>query len=221
MKQFIIFAARILFRLISKTTITGLENVPTDRPAILTGNHIGILDGFILPTIPVLANHPNLIVIVAEKYEDRAFFRWVVKHLNFMFIDRFNPDVGTLKTIIRQVADNGLLVIAPEGTRSKTAQLIEGKSGTAYLAAKTGAFIIPFGCTGTEDSKMKAIFKKFKRLNIHINIGKPYQIPALPKHDRDDFLSKYTDEVMCRIAAQLPPSYRGVYADHPRLAELL
>ena len=30
-----------------------------------------------------------------------------------------------------------------------------------------------------------------------------------------------TTEIMCRIAALLPPAYRGVYAEHPRLKELL
>jgi 1-acyl-sn-glycerol-3-phosphate acyltransferase len=34
-------------------------------------------------------------------------------------------------------------------------------------------------------------------------------------------LEAFTDEIMCRIAALLPPAYRGVYSDHPRLKELL
>jgi hypothetical protein len=34
-------------------------------------------------------------------------------------------------------------------------------------------------------------------------------------------LQRYTDEIMCHIAALLPAAYRGVYADHPRLMELL
>ena len=139
----------------------GIEKIPTDEPAILTGNHIGILDGIMIPSIPVLANHPNLVVVVAEKYEENAFFRWAVKNLNFMFIDRFNPDVGTLRKVIRMIEDNGLMVISPEGTRSKTAQLIEGKPGTAYLAAKTGAKVIPFGATGTEDREVKSRLKRW------------------------------------------------------------
>ena len=145
MRRFIIWLAQLVFRIITRTKIVGIEKIPTDEPAILTGNHIGILDGIMIPSIPVLANHPNLVVVVAEKYEENAFFRWAVKNLNFMFIDRFNPDVGTLRKVIRMIEDNGLMVISPEGTRSKTAQLIEGKPGTAYLAAKTGAKVIPFG----------------------------------------------------------------------------
>ena len=221
MRRFIIWFVQFVFGIIARTRIDGVEQIPTDEPAILTGNHIGILDGVMIPSIPVLANHPNLVVIVAEKYEDNALFRWAVKHLNFMFIDRFNPDISTLRKVIRKIEDDGLMVISPEGTRSKNAQMMEGKPGTAYLAAKTGAKVIPFGATGTEDQVVKSRLKRLKRLDVHINIGEPYTIPPLPKNDREDFLQKYTDEIMCQIAALLPPEYRGAYADHPRTLELL
>ena len=46
-------------------------------------------------------------------------------------------------------------------------------------------------------------------------------LPALTRQERDKILQQSTDEMMCQIAALLPPAYRGVYADHPRLAELL
>jgi hypothetical protein len=34
-------------------------------------------------------------------------------------------------------------------------------------------------------------------------------------------MQQYTEEVMCRIAALLPEQRRGIYAQHPRLKELL
>jgi 1-acyl-sn-glycerol-3-phosphate acyltransferase len=43
----------------------------------------------------------------------------------------------------------------------------------------------------------------------------------LDSEDRNAGLRRNTDEVMCRIAAMLPESYRGAYSDHPRLKELL
>jgi len=64
-------------------------------------------------------------------------------------------------------------------------------------------------------------FKKFKRLQVSIDVGKPFKIPNLPAGNRDEFLKQYTDEIMCQIAALLPPSYRGIYQDHPRLTEIL
>ena len=220
-KKFIVFLINALFGFFTRRQIFGIEKVPTDKPAIIASNHIGFLDGIMIPSIPILRRHPNLIVVIAEKYETNRFFKWAINHLNFMFIDRFNPDVKTMRKVLQLLKKDGILVIAPEGTRSPNAALIEGKSGTAYLAAKTGATIIPIGLTGTEDKTLKERLKKIKRLHVNIKIGDPFTIPKLPNIGREEFLQQYTDEIMCRIAALLPESYRGYYSQHPRLMEIL
>jgi 1-acyl-sn-glycerol-3-phosphate acyltransferase len=220
-KKFIVFLINTIFNLFTRRQIAGVEKVPTDKPAIIASNHIGFLDGIMIPSIPILRQHPNLIVVIAEKYENNWFFKWAIDNLNFMFIDRFNPDVKTMRKVLQLLKKDGILVIAPEGTRSPNAALIEGKSGTAYLAAKTGATIIPIGLTGTEDNALKDHLKKIKRLQVNIKVGDPFTIPQLPTIDREEFLQKYTDEIMCRIAALLPESYRGFYSQHPRLIEIL
>jgi NADPH-dependent 7-cyano-7-deazaguanine reductase QueF len=43
----------------------------------------------------------------------------------------------------------------------------------------------------------------------------------MDRKNRDAFLEQSTEEIMCQIAALLPPEYRGVYADSPRLQEIL
>ena len=220
-KKFIVFLINTIFNLFTRRQIAGVEKVPTDKPAIIASNHIGFLDGIMIPSIPILRRHPNLIVVIAEKYENNWFFKWAIDNLNFMFIDRFNPDVKTMRKVLQLLKKDGILVIAPEGTRSPNAALIEGKSGTAYLAAKTGATIIPIGLTGTEDNALKDHLKKIKRLQVNIKVGDPFTIPQLPTIDREEFLQNYTDEIMCRIAALLPESYRGIYSQHPRLIEIL
>ena len=48
-----------------------------------------------------------------------------------------------------------------------------------------------------------------------------FTLPALESKTRDEQLASFTEEIMCRIAAELPEDYRGVYADHARLKELL
>ena len=188
---------------------------------VLTCNHIGFLDGLTIPTIPEVFNHNNTIVIIAEKYKESRFFKWAIDSLDFIFIDRFNPDVFTIRKVLRKLKDNGLMAIAPEGTRSPNSALIQAKTGAAYFASKTGAIIVPMAATGTEDAEVKKRIKSFRRLDITITCGEPFTIPALPAENRDEFLKNSTDEIMCRIAVMLPPSYRGVYTNHPRLQQLL
>jgi 1-acyl-sn-glycerol-3-phosphate acyltransferase len=52
-------------------------------------------------------------------------------------------------------------------------------------------------------------------------VGPGFSLPPLDSLNRDQQLVAYTEEIMCRIAAELPESYRGIYADHPRLKQLL
>jgi 1-acyl-sn-glycerol-3-phosphate acyltransferase len=220
-RKIIIALLKIFFFFKARVRITGLEKLIQDKPVVATCNHIGFLDGLLIPTIRRIASHKNLIVIVAEKYQNRPVFKWAIDSLNFMFIDRFNPDVFTVRKVLRLLKDNGLLLVAPEGTRSPNAALIEAKSGAAYFAAKTKALIAPMAVTGTEDSVVKRKIKSFARIKVNITVGEPYTIPPLPAESREEFLEEQTDEIMCQIAALLPPSYRGVYADHPRLHQLL
>ncbi len=185
---------------------------------MIATNHLGIAD---VPIAFYALNRWDMFVVIGEKWRDVGLFRWVGKHFNFIFIDRFNPDIKALRKIISLMEENNILIIAPEGTRSRTGALIEARPGDSYLATKLGRPIIPVGITGTEDKNLLDNLKKLRRSRIIVTAGIPFTLPPLPRENRDENLKKYTDEIMCHIAALLPENYRGVYADHPRLQELL
>lgn len=220
-RRFIIFIVRLGFKLFSRLKVLDTENIPDNGPIMIASNHIGFLDGILIPAIPIASSHPNLIVIVAEKYEERPIYKWAVNHLGFQFVDRFNPDIRTVRDVVNRLKNDGFMVIAPEGTRSPNGALIEGKQGAAYIAAKTGATIVPISLVGCETKTIKERLGKLRKLDIKLQVGKPFNIPPLPKDDREKFLQKYTDEIMCQIGALLPKSHHGIYAKHPRLIELL
>ena len=113
----------------------------------------------------------------------------------------------------------GALGIAPEGTRSKTGALAAGKPGATLLAFKANVPIVPVGVSGTEHAMREIL--SFKRPHLTAHFGKPIYAPSLERENRDEILQQFTDEIMCRIAALLPEKYRGFYAQHPRLKELL
>jgi 1-acyl-sn-glycerol-3-phosphate acyltransferase len=99
--------------------------------------------------------------------------------------------------------------------------MIEGRPGAAYLAAKLHRPIVPIGLSGTEDKVMLANLRRLRRSPILINVGAPFTLPEFSNRDRDALLKECTDEIMCRIAALIPERNRGIYARHPRLAQLL
>jgi 1-acyl-sn-glycerol-3-phosphate acyltransferase len=211
------FLIRILLNLIARFEMVGKENVPLTGGMILAANHIGIID---IVLVYYVIDRTDLFIPVAEKWEKIGWIRWLGKHLNFLFVDRYNPDLKALRKMMALMQDGKCLVIAPEGTRSRVGSLIEGKPGVAYLAARSGFPVVPIAITGTEDKTIFGNVKRFRKSTITLTGGKPFTVPSLPKQDRDAALQKATDEIMCQIAALLPERYRGVYAGHPRVREI-
>ena len=113
------------------------------------------------------------------------------------------------------------MVIAPEGTRSKSEALQEGKMGVAFLASKSGFPVMPIALTGTEDRGVIENLKRFRRSKIKAVAGELFYIEIPKGKGREEAMRNATDEIMCRIAAKLPESYRGFYKDFPRVEELL
>lgn len=212
------FVFRIVLKIIARVNIIGYGNVPETGGAIVVTNHIGRLDALIGV---ILADRDDFILMIAEKYETNSIWRWAAKEVDAVWLDRYDADIQTLRIVYKRLQQGQILGMAPEGTRSKSEALAEGKPGAAYLAAKTGLPVIPIGLVGTEDRVVKERLPRLRRLDIEIKIGEPFYIPPIDRQNRDAYLAQQTDEIMCQIAALLPPAYRGVYADHPRLLELL
>jgi 1-acyl-sn-glycerol-3-phosphate acyltransferase len=216
--KFTRFLIRLLLRLLTHIRVVGKENVPEGGHFIMAANHLGLVDAF----VPFYAlQHTNLFLMVGEKWQKLPIMRWLGNRLDFVFIDRYNPDLKTLRLVMERMKRGDVLVITPEGTRSKVGHMIEGKPGASYLAAKAGYPIVPVGIYGSSDEVFFRQLRRLKRPNVTVKAGTPFRLPPLPKNGREAALQAYTDEIMCRIAALLPEEYRGFYADHPRLKELL
>ena len=212
------FVIRTLLRLIAHVEVTGLENIPTTGAVLAVSNHLGRLDALMPYTF---SDRLDIVMLIAEKYYANPIFRWLGKQLDGVFIDRFNADVRALREVFSRLKQGGLLVMAPEGTRSPTEGMIEGKPGSGYLAAKAGVPIVPVGITGTEDRLVMQQLRRLHRVQIRARVGKPFTLPPFDNKNREMAVQHATDEIMCQIAALIPPHNRGIYTDHPRLAELL
>jgi len=218
MKKFIVFLIRLIINLIAKMDLKGYENLPAKGGFVIAVNHLGFLDA---PMAYYALDNWNLFIPVAEKWEESAILRWLGKHLNAIFIDRFNSDLKAMREMIKRMEEGQTLVIAPEGTRARDEKMAQGKPGVAYLASKMGWTIVPVAISGTEDRIVLHNLKRFKKSFIKLRAGKSFVLPPFPKENREEKLQEYTDEIMCRIAVMLPEHNRGFYAEHPRLKELL
>jgi 1-acyl-sn-glycerol-3-phosphate acyltransferase len=194
----------------------GLENIPKEGGLIITLNHISYLDSVVLIVNPVRS---DLTALVTDKYQKNPIFRYFINSAEGIWIDRTKADFAAFKVAIEVLKQGKVLGVAPEGTRSKTGQLNEGKPGTVLLTMKTNVPILPVGVIGTEDGFSK--LKRFQKPKMVANFGKPYHLPPMTRENKETYMQDCTEEIMCQIAALLPESYRGFYANHARVKELL
>jgi len=208
---------RFLMKLIADIEIHGLEKLPEGN-VIVAANHLGRLDTAALLCV---LDREDIIMPVAEKYKNHPLYGAIGRAANAIWLNRFDADYSAFRQILDRMKQGGILVIAPEGTRSKTEALQEGKMGVAFLASKSGYPVLPVAVTGTEDRLIVENLKHFRRSKITATAADLFYIDIPKGKGREKAMRQATDEIMCQIAVLLPESYRGVYADHPRLKELL
>ncbi len=214
-RRILFFLIKFLFQVLTRFEIHGQHNLPATGGALVVINHLGRLDaGILFVSMP----RHDTTGWVAEKYQRSAIMRLIVWLLDGIWINRFETDRKALKTGVDWLKNGGILGIAPEGTRTATGALMEGKPGAAYVADMAGVPVIPAGIVTPPDVVRKAL--TFRRPPVSITYGEPFQLPPLERSRREAMLAEHTLEIMCRIAALLPPELRGVYADHPRLQAL-
>ena len=212
------FLIRTLVQLVAHVSVEGLEKLPKEGGFIVVSNHLGRLDAAL---VYYILQRQDVLVMVAEKYRKSFIWRWLVKSLNAIFVDRYNADLTAIRICLNHVKKGGILVLAPEGTRSQTHQLLEGRPGASYIAARSGATIVPVALIGSEDSKVFPGLLRLRRAQVVGRVGDSFTLPPISGKDREQRTLQDTTEMMCRIAALLPPDYRGFYAEHPRLKEMI
>ncbi len=208
---------RFVMNIIADVEIVGMDKLPPGN-VLLAANHLGRLDTAVLL---YALDREDIIMAVAEKYKDHFLFGAIGRAVDAVWLNRFEADFAALREILARMKKGGLMVIAPEGTRSKTEVLQEGKMGVAFLASKSGYPVLPVALTGTEDRGVIENLKRFRRSKIKAVAGEMFVIEIPKGTGREQAMRDATDEIMCRIAANLPESYRGFYKDYPRVAELI
>lgn len=196
---------RILFKILLKLEIVGLENVPSQGPLILMINHINFLD----PVLTVgLMPRP---VTAFAKIETLGYplLGFFIRIYGVVPVRRGEVDRRALRQAIETLARGEAFLVAPEGTRSHHGRLQPARDGIAYIALRTGATILPVAIWGQE--RFLANLKRLRRTPIHIRIGKPFHF--VPGTGSRDELRAMTREAMYQLATLLPPQYRGVYSD--------
>jgi len=216
------FIARKILPLIADIEVHGDVSKLPRGGYMLASNHLGRLDSLV---VYYVVDNDDLVHPLTDKYKKYWYGRLVGRLLNVTWLTRGQADMSAIKEFILRLKNGAVMIIAPEGTRSKTASLLKAEPGAIYIASMSNVGIIPVALTGTEDADVMARLKSFRRLKITVTTdGEMYSPPdirSVKGAERDALLRESIDELFCRIAALLPESYRGYYKDFPRTLQLL
>lgn len=186
-----------------------LNKIPLKGPAILITNHVSNLEG---PIFYVNLRPRKTIAMAKSELFDSFFTRTILSTWEAIPVKRGAADMQAMKKCFSVLEENNFLCIAPEGTRSKTGQLLRGKAGTTFIATQQKVPIIPMVHWGLKDLNTNA--KKLKRTDVTIKVGRAFYVEKkeegrINSTDRQNM----ADEMMYQIAMNLPAEFRGYYSD--------
>ncbi len=160
-------------RLAFRTTVEGRELVPADGPVIIAPVHRSFIDFFVASEVTDRKLH---YMAKDSLFANPRFGRFLLSVGAFP-VHRESADREALRRAQRVLDAGEVLVQFPEGER-RTGPVVEGlHEGVAFLAARTGATIVPVGIGGSA-----TVMPKGKRLprprRIHLVVGRPIAPPA-------------------------------------------
>jgi 1-acyl-sn-glycerol-3-phosphate acyltransferase len=198
----------VLYRFWIKMHVHGWENIPAEGPVLMMGNHINMLDPVVMVSF-----YPDRDVVPMAKIEafNQPLMRFFVRHWGAIPINRGEADMKALKLTFDYLEQGKIVMLYAEGHRSKTG-LIQGQEGSAYLALKSNAVVVPVAIWGTDRFPLKWI-GDLRRMDVHISFGRPFRFRKPEGRLPREQFRGMTDEAMYQIAALLPPQWRGVYSD--------
>ncbi len=216
-----------LIKFMFRPWVKGLENVPTEGPALLVSNHLAFCDSVFLPmAVPRQIHFPaKAEYFTAPGIKGKlmaSFFRAVGQ----VPIDRSGgrASMAALDTGIGILGEGKLFGIYPEGTRSPDGRLYKGRTGVARIAILAGVPVIPVAMIDTDKLQPPGrawphwLVREPGRLLPRIIrpgvvIGKPLDFSRYEGMERDRLaLRSVTDEIMYALMDLSGQEYVDMYA---------
>lgn len=155
----------VLFKVLYRPTIIGLENIPKTSGVVLAGNHTKWLDPVMLVAITKRQVH-----FLAKEELFHGKTKFIAKGMGCIPVNRKIHDKDALNLGYRTLEKEKVIGIFPEGTINRTKDVIMPfKIGAVKMANKTDSYLVPFTITG----KYK-IFRKGIRIEFYepLKVGK-------------------------------------------------
>jgi 1-acyl-sn-glycerol-3-phosphate acyltransferase len=182
--------ARIMFR----PTVEGAQNIPLSGPVLIAPVHRSNVDfAFTLFISP-----RKVFFMAKDGLYHSPLFGSVLKRLGAFPVNRDVADRQSLRLAEEVLRRGQALVLFPEGTRNDGPVVEPLHDGAMFIAARTGATVVPVGIAGSDRAMGQGM--KFPHIaKIHIVVGKPVSPPVSEGRVSRTQISEKTEELRAAL----------------------
>ncbi|MEI8050956.1 MAG: HAD-IB family hydrolase [Actinomycetes bacterium] len=196
----------------ARFALSGIENVPREGPVILASNHRSYFDVAALALVAAKINRPVRVLAKRELFALPVLAN-AARAIGGIPVDRSDNPEGAYREAVAALTAGEVLIVLPQGTIPRGEAFFDpvltGKTGTARLAAETGAPVIPVGLWGTEkvwprSAKAPTVTTVLDPRHVAVTLGVP--VPLGRSNALQD-----TEAIMAAIVDLLPDEARVVH----------